>query len=64
MKGHAGPSGRVRPRRPASAGARCVGVASLGDRRLLRDADLVIDDFVGWNPSAVVAAVVPAERTG
>jgi len=42
-----------------AADARCVGVASLGDRGLLAGADLVIDDFRGWTPEAVLEAVGP-----
>ena len=40
-----------------AAGARCVGVASLGDRQLLAGADLLIDDFRGWTPETVLAGL-------
>jgi len=34
----------------SAAGARCVGVATLGRPDLLAAADMVIDDFTGWTP--------------
>jgi beta-phosphoglucomutase-like phosphatase (HAD superfamily) len=47
-----------------AAGARCVGVATLGDRGLLREAELVIGDFAGWTPPALIAALESATRSG
>ena len=41
------------------AGARCVGVATLGRPDLLVRANLVIDDFVGRTPAGVIAALGP-----
>ena len=45
------------------AGARCVGVATLGRPDFLEQANLVIDDFVGRTPASVIAALGPDRRT-
>ena len=45
-----------------AAGARCVGIASLGDRDRLADADLVIDDFRGLTPAALLSRLDAAVR--
>jgi len=51
-----------------AAGARCVGVASLGRPELVETADLVIPDFAGLRPgdvlSRLVASVPRAARPG
>ena len=51
-----------------AAGARCVGVATLGRPDLLVRADLVIADFRDWTPRGILqdleSAPMPATRTG
>jgi sugar-phosphatase len=45
-----------------AAGARCVGVASLGKPDRLADADVVIDDFRGLTPADVLSRLDAAAR--
>jgi HAD superfamily hydrolase (TIGR01509 family) len=45
-----------------AAGARCIGVASLGRPDRLVDADLVIDDFRGLTPIALLSRLDAAAR--
>jgi beta-phosphoglucomutase-like phosphatase (HAD superfamily) len=45
-----------------AAGARCVGVGTLGRPAFLERADLVIDDFVGRTPARLLADLVARRR--
>jgi beta-phosphoglucomutase len=44
----------------SAAGARCVGVATLGRPDLLAAADMVIDDFTAWTPRRLLEALARA----
>ena len=44
-----------------AAGAKVVGVASLGRHDLVSGADLVIDDFTTWTPDRIIREICPAK---